>query len=569
MKKNINIKTYNFTVRALALISFLSISVHLQAQRPDWEGEIPSVDIEIVETRELSLPPANRNFEKIPPRPSEPIKPPIRYDFQPFNFSAPPVNPQIRPLKLKAENPGQVYGGFLRLGYGNYASPLVEGYITSRKDKDRLVGAHFYHSSSGKGPVDGKNSGSGMTKAALFGRSFTENVVLSGRIDAENRTTHFYGYPEGMEIDRSDIRQAYNLFRLSGDISNAKKADFFYKLGAEVSYLADKFDARETEGNVSLNTGYQVGDESRFNVDVEYTALSRKDALVSSRLRNLFTVVPTYRFSPVEDLILQVGFAVAYENDTLNSKDLHFYPFASASYPVSPSVDLVASLEGGMEKVSLQTLSYKNIWIAPNIPLAHVNKVYELNFGVNARLGNKVGINAGFSNSVLKNMHFFVNRTNTSEAPYDQAKFDVIYNDKAFFQTNIFGALSFAQSEKAKFMLRGDVFSYGTGKDQIVAEAWHLPRYKLNANASFNVAKKVLLNFDVIGQGGMKALEPETGNVIKLDGALDLNAKAEYLFSPSFSLFVQFNNILDSNYPLYLYYPARGLQFMGGITWSF
>ncbi len=569
MKEHTKTKTYNFTVRALILIFFSIAAISLYGQRTDWEGEIPSVDIEIVETRELTLPPANRNFEKIPPRPSEPIRPPIRYDFQAFNFSAPPINPQIRPLKLKAESPGQVYGGFLRLGYGNFASPLVEGYITSRKDKDRLVGAHLYHSSSGKGPVDGKNSGSGMTKAAVFGRAFSQTIVVSGRIDAENRTTHFYGYPEGMEIDRSDIRQAYNLFRLSGDISNAKNNSFSYKLGGEVSYLANKLDAREMEGNVTFNSGYQVSDDARFNIDVAYTALSRKDAEVESRLRNLFTVSPTYTFSPVDDLVLRIGFAVAYENDTLDSKNFHVYPFAKATYPVSPSVDLVGSLEGGMEKVSLQTLSYKNIWIAPNIPLSHVNKVYELNLGVNARLGNKVGIHAGFSNSVLRKMHFFVNRPNTVEAPYDQAKFDVIYNDGSFFQTNIFGSLTFAQSEKAKFMLRGDVFSYGTGKDDVVTEAWHLPRYKLNANASFNVARKLLLNVDVIGQGGMRAREPETGNVIKLDGAMDLNAKAEYLFSESFSLFVQFNNILDSNYPLYLYYPARGLQFMGGITWSF
>jgi hypothetical protein len=115
-------------------------------------------------------------------------------------------------------------------------------------------------------------------------------------------------------------------------------------------------------------------------------------------------------------------------------------------------------------------------------------------------------------------------------------------------------------------MLRGDVFAYGTDD---VKEAWHLPKYKLTANASLNIYDKVLLNFDVIGQGGAKALDPVTEKTVKLDGAFDLNAKAEYLFSPSFSFFLQFNNITSTNYPIYLYYPVRGFQVLGGITWSF
>ncbi len=549
---------------AIVFLCFFGFAAYGQK---DWTGEIPSVDIEIVETRELTLPPANRNFEKIPPRASEPIKPPIRYDFQAFNFSAPPVSPVIRPLKLKPASPGTIYGGFLRLGYGNYGSPLLEGYITSRKDKDKLIGAHLYHSSSAKGPVDGKNSGSGTTKAALFGRTFSQSVAFSGRIDAENRATHFYGYPDELEVDASDIRQAYNLFRISGDVSNARNTDFSYKLGAQVSYLADKFDARETEADIIFESGYKTGDDSGFNIDASYTALSRKDIDVSSKLRNLFTVSPSYTFA-VENLVIKLGLAIAYENDTLN-KDFHIYPNVRATYPLSPSVDLVAALEGGMEKVSLATLSYKNIWLAPNVPLAHLSKLYDLSAAINARVGNKVGVHAGFSMSASKNMHFFVNRMNTVERPWGQAQFDVIYSDGTFYRTNLFGSLSYAQSEKVKLSLRGDVYTYALGKDEIVGEPWHLPGYKLSASASFNVADKLLVSADIIGMGGLKGRDPETGDVIKLDGALDVSAKAEYLFSQSFSIFGQFNNIVGNNYPLFLYYPVRGFQFTAGITWSF
>src|SRR5687768_3275364 len=134
-----NLKNAIITSGILIIGLLISITSVGQDPKKQWtDGEIENVEIEIVKEREIILPPADRNFEKIPPRPSEPIKPPITYDFKSFSFQAPQSNPQIRPLKLKQENPSNVYGGFLRVGYGNYTSPLLEAYYSTRKDKNKL-----------------------------------------------------------------------------------------------------------------------------------------------------------------------------------------------------------------------------------------------------------------------------------------------------------------------------------------------------------------------------------------------------------------------------------------------
>src|SRR5262245_53385868 len=64
--------------------------------KKEWEGdgEIENVEIKIYTERQISLPEANRNFDKIPPRASEPIKPPITYDFKSVNFQPPPISMQ-------------------------------------------------------------------------------------------------------------------------------------------------------------------------------------------------------------------------------------------------------------------------------------------------------------------------------------------------------------------------------------------------------------------------------------------------------------------------------------------
>jgi hypothetical protein len=539
---------------------FVSLSSLAFAQQ-EWEGgELEDVEIEIVKERQIVLPKANRNFEKIPPRPAESLSPPVKYDFRPFNFQTSPINPAIKPLKLKPTDPSEVYGGYLSAGFGNYASPYLEGFINSTRDKNKLIGAHAFLRSSDKGPVDGKNSGSGSSGISVYGKSFSESVSLSGEAGFENRSTHFYGYEPGTDVSPSSIKQSYNLFKLHGELANAKNSDFAYKLGAGFSYLSDKFKATETEVDLDFNSSYKINEQSGIGIKSGYYIITRKDEFIDAKPRSLFFVNPTYEFYPVEDLKLSAGVVAAFENDSIDSKNVHAYPDLHASYPLSPSVEVRASLTGGIEKVSLQSLSNQNLWLAPNVPIFHTNKLFDLQAALYTKIGNKVSVSGGFSFASLKNWYFFLN------TPTDQSKFTVDYDLGATKRTNFFASLSFAHEERAKFLLRGDVFSYSTDK---IEEAWHRPTYKLTGDASFNIYKKLLLNVNLIAQGGMKAFDWNTDQVVKLDPAFDLNVRTEYLFSDSFSFFVQLNNITSNKYPVFFNYPVRGFQVLGGITWTF
>jgi hypothetical protein len=551
----------NFLMKIFSGCVFFVMMTSVVYAQGQWnsEGELDDVEIEIVKERQISLPKANRNFEKIPPRPSETIKPPIQYNFRPFSFQTLQINPAIRPLKLKQENPSKVYGGYLSAGYGNYASPYLEGFINSRRNKNKLVGAHGLFSSSDKGPVDGRNSGSGMSMVSLYGKTFNEYISLSGDAGFENRTTHFYGYPAGSDIDGRDIKQSYSIFRLKGDISNAKATDFGYKLGAGFSYLTDRYDATESEVDFDFSSAYKVSEAVGLGIKSGYYLINRKDALVEANPRSLFFVNPRFEFLPVDKLKLNAGFNVALENDSIDEKNVHVYPDVKASYPLTPSVELVASLTGGVEKVSLQTLSNENIWIAPNIDIFHTNKLYDLQAALNTKIGNKVAVNGGFSFAALKNWYFFKNDQT------DQSKFVLEYDTDATIRTNFFASLGFASAENANVLLRGDVYAYH--RDQ--GEVWHRPTYKVTADASFNIVKKILFDVKVIAQGGMLAQDPNILTTVKLDPALDVNLRTEYMVSDSFSIFAQLNNITSNRYPLFLNYPVRGFQGLGGITWKF
>lgn len=543
------------------LIGFLAAGASAYAQQEN-DGELKPVEIEITKERQITLTQANRLFEKIPPRPAEPIKPEITYLFRSFSFSTPELNPVIRPLKLKdASTGGESYNGYMSLGYGNYASPYIEGFVTSKPNKNHLFGAHGFLNNSGKGPVDGKNSASGNTGLSVFAQTYGKELALRARASYEGRRTYFYGYPDGTDVSRDTIKQTFSLVGLDLGLTNARNSNFQYDLGGKFSYLTDNFKATESLVNLDFKSAYKLGEENSIRITGNYLLLGRKDVGIQAKPRSLFTAGASYQFKTATNLKLDVGAVIALENDTIDNKDFHFYPDVRLTYPISPSVDVVGSLTGGIDAVSLHSLVKENMWLAPSVNIAHTNRLYDLQAGVRARLGAKVLIGSGISFASLKNLYFFVND------PADQAKFVTVYDQGATKRTNFYATISFAHADYARFTLRGDMFSYSTDK---LKDPYHRPGYRFTASASYNVYKKILLSADIIAQGNAKALVNNVTLETKtLAPAFDLNFKVEYLVSEKFSAFVAFNNITSNKYSVYLNYPVRGFQGLAGITWRF
>jgi hypothetical protein len=555
-KNNNSIVRHSFVIGLVVIVA-----TSLQAQEKWGEGEIEKVEIEIVKERQIILPKANRNFEKVPPRPVEPIKPQITYDFRNLSFSTPDFNPAIRPLRLKQEEISKIYGNYLSAGIGNYSSPFLDAYITTKRDKTKFFGAKLFHQSYGQGPVDDKNSASGNTEVRLFGKSFGRQASLGGFMNYEGIGTHFYGYTPGTDINRDLIKQSYSIVSLGGDIENSATSAFNYKLNGSFSYLDDHYKAKESEVNVGFESDYEISKSGKILIGSQYFLISRKDALVEAKPRHIFKVNGGYQFFPIDDLSLTVGANVVFENDTIGKdKSVHIYPDFRASYPLSQSVEVYAGLLGDIDKLSLHTIAHENAWVNANIGIFNTNRTVEFLGGIKGKFGGKVSFGTGFSLANLKDFYYYQNDTT------DRSKFITVFDEGNTQRTNLFAELGFSHAQSARMVLRGDLYGYST--DQIPV-AWHRPRYRVSFNSSYNLYSKLLFNVDMIVQGGAKAYNVDNKTTVELDAAVDLNVKASYFLSKQFSLFLKGNNLLSNEYQLYLNYPVRGIQVMGGLTWVF
>ena len=523
-----------------------------------WEGEIENVEIEILRERQITLPRANRNFEKVPPRPAEPIVPEIVYQLQQFTFELPGYKPSLRPLRIKQEEISRIYGNYVSAGFGNFSSPYLEAWTTTKRDKQRLLGAHFYHRSFRNGPVDDRNSASGNTQLRLFGSSYTESLTVNGYGAFQNNLGYFYGYTPGAEVDRDTIRQSYNRFSAGAQLSNTKASDFNFNLRTDFSYLSDSFEANESMLDLQFKSDYALDEGRQVLITSAYQLISRDDDFVDTGARHLFRAGAAFRFSAAENLTLTIGARAAIDNDSIRSSKFHLYPDVHATYTLSKNVAAYASLTGDMDRVSLHSLSESNQWLNSNVGIFHTNRVLDFTAGLKGKAGSNLAFVTGFAAAKLDDSYFYQN------AIANRAKFDVIYDDLT--RLTVFGEAIFSKNDAAQFSLRGDYYNYSTDN---LAEAWHRPTYRFSAEARFNIYEKVRLSLGLAGQGGMKAFDNEILQQVSLEEAIDLNTQLDYFLSKQVSVFVKLENILSNDYPVYLNYPVRGFQGMGGVKWSF
>jgi hypothetical protein len=543
----------------LSIVVLILVVSPLLAQEPwEKESELEGVEIEIVKDREIVLPKANRNFEKIPPTTFAQGEDGLEYFFNTIRFPLPLLDIRMRPLRVKDAALEKTYGNYVRGGLGNFGTTYLEAYLNSKRDRNYSYGTHINWFNQSRGAVRDKDSGSGLVEVDLFGKYFTQNITYSASAGMSRQSVKFYGVPEPIEeVDK----QVYQSLYLKGGMTNTNPSDIIqYAAGLRVNLLNDDYDARETELEADLKTSVDISDQVIFYLNSDLSLIGRKGDTFDSNGRTLFRVSPAVGFE-YEGFRIRAGMNAVFENDTLSGFDkLHVYPDAMASYTFNEQIDLYAGITGDIVKNTLRTMSNENAFIGPDQPIYHSNKTFSLYGGIKGKLSPELGFEAGFSASNYKNMHFFLNDTTREQ------EFDIIYDRGNTALVNIHGSLGYSRSDEWSVHVRGDYWGYGTSD---IGEAWHRPNYKLTATAFYNLFDKIRLNGEFYTTGGIKSYDFTTDQVVNLKTAFDLNLLAEYLFSSQVSAFVQLNNIFSREYELYYRYPVRGFQFMVGASYSF
>jgi len=131
----------------------------------------------------------------------------------------------------------------------------------------------------------------------------------------------------------------------------------------------------------------------------------------------------------------------------------------------------------------------------------------------------------------------------------------------------IHGDMNFISQDKFTLTAALDLNSY-SGIHYNIAKAWGLFPLKLTGSLRWNAFEQVLFKADVIAFSGAKALLKD-GVEKNMKGGTDLSAGAEFKLNKQFSVWLDFDNILNSNYERWNNYPVYGFQVIGGVIVHF
>ncbi len=550
-------------IRNLTFVLSISAFPALAQQQP-WQNEsdadIGNEQVVIVKERENELPPANRNYQKVPPQEVSPIKENVNYNFSEYSLQLKPIDPTVRVLTIKTDPPAEYYNKYIKAGLGNYFSSYLDGWITSKREASHLLSLHVNHRGAARGPVDKGNSGYSTNKIEGKGSYFGKGATIDGNVYAQRDRFNFYGYnPAEVRPEKEDIKQVFRMYGLKLGVNNSESDKLGIGATAAFDHTGSHTEVTENNARVAGNLRYELSDELGVRIKSDLL-LSRYEDLNSTG-RSLFRLGPAFRFA-YEPVKIIAGFNIAYENDTAsNAGRMHFYPKAEVSLSPAESIDISVGVEGNMNPVTYRSLITENPFINNSTPLLHSNKMVDFYGEIKGRIAGGFGFNAGFSVANYQNMYYFVNNN------LDSTRFDVLYDQGNSAIVNIFAGISFHSTDRFQTSLRADYFGYDTEE---VPVAWHKPSYKVEWSGNYNLYDKILFTADAHVLGGIVAREPGTlAGEIKLDPVVDLGLGAEYLFSRQASAYLRFDNLLSQEFERFYNYPSRRLVVTLGGSYAF
>lgn len=257
---------------------------------------------------------------------SEPALPrEISVEMKDLDYSMIPKRPALKvqvdtipPARVKVREPlEKLYKGFVKGGVGTFATPYLEAYYASERDRDLAYGAHLRHLSNNDAinrPV--AFSGLSQNSVDLWGKKIIGKHGLQTKIGYDRNVWHYYGFdPQDADIDKKDIRQTFNLLELNADwrsyYRDSSKVN--HDLNLDLYNLSDAYNSNEFGIKAGANLRTYRGDQF-YTLDLGFDLISYRAGELEAFefIRDTVPVLPESDetnaiFSAVPKIVLRSG----------------------------------------------------------------------------------------------------------------------------------------------------------------------------------------------------------------------------------------------------------------------
>ena len=493
-----------------------------------------------------------------------------------------PVKGKARSIQREAKE--RFYQNFVSVGYGNFNTPIVELFAHSNTSNYNDFGGFLNFHSSGGG-IDGVQLDDNFLK---FGTDLyykqTERYYEWQAIAGFNHlTTNWYGLSDEISFSNNVIKsihekQAYTDVYFGGDV------EFFdalvHKGNIIISRFTDKAKSIENYGLLSGVVDFPIGRELMYTkislefLNGQFEHNYAKDDSIDYTFFNL-------GFSPNfellrDNLTLNLGANLYYSmtNSDVGSK-FYAYPNVTASYNISDqSLIAFAGVVGDLQQHSYKNFVKENPFVSPTLDIQRTSQQYNAYAGIKGLIKNNISFNFSGAYGSEKDKALYKLNTSKTDGTKDVEKgyeaansFQIVYDDVNTIR--VYGEVIIDLNKEFKF---GGNFEFNSYNLDTQAEAWNLPMIKSTLIAKYT-RKKWNVGTDLFFASDRKddliIEDPYSIERITNKSYFDINLNGLYNLNDKFSVFINLNNILNSNYQEYTNFKVQGFQVFGGVKYKF
>jgi hypothetical protein len=498
---------------------------------------------------------------KIPsnPNPEVPeIKTPVfEYNNIPdTSYGASPTLYTIKPLAMGTSLLPKLKSDYIKLGYGNYNTPLAEVYLNTVRNKNLQAGFFAKHLSSSP---DGDNT---FSNNVVYGyaKKCSAKGVLSTDVYYYRNRVNLYGKPDNSTATASDIKQLFNTFDIHGAYNNIVKDtnSLGYRLGASYYYFSGPLEI--TENDFKLNADFNKRIQGNpLEVKTQLDIVTVKNTAAEYQ-RVFVDINPRYTLN-MDVAYLKLGFNSTIFSDSSTSK-VYFFPVAEAGYSIIPkSFTAFVGITGNVQRNTFKSIANENPFTRGLGFNNTVNK-FEVYGGFKGMISPQTSFLLQAGISKIENMMFYV--VDSSDA-YSQR---VIFNEPTANLTNIKAELTHEFDDKFRVAFAMNYYNYGGLK---LEHPYSRPTFETKFNAMYNMGDKFIFRTDIFTMNKRYAqVFGATGSQDQtLKGLVDLNLGIDYLYNKNVSVFLNLNNVTNNTYQRWYAYPVYGFNLLGGLTITF
>ncbi len=509
------------------------------------------------------------------------VTPVFEYNVNPTIYKTSFIPTPINAASVKGEPLKRLENGMIKLGMGNYLSPMVEVYYNSKREKYYSVGAFAKHHSA-HGTI--KNiadqpvySGYNDNNVKAFGKKFLRKGTLNGELDFSSNQSYFYGYDPyiNLPVDEKPLSrtnmemQRYNRLKANfGLVSNntAKtRLDYLVNLSYQYFFTFTKDSQHKLDFDLSLS---KLVKSNRFGIDANFEYNNNIFDIVdfhgsNTEYNEIFVNLDPYFKHYTDDWQIKIGMKTT--GEFINGiNEYHIYPNIQFQNNISNTIIPYAGFTGYLQNNNFEYLSGINPFVNRNNNYQPTNYAQVIDVGLKGNISKNIYFHLNGNYSKIDNMGFFVNDTSIDL----ENKFVYDYTNVERFSG--YGEFALRNMGNFSFILKGHYYYYSYLRNR--EKPWHLPtfdtylklKYQFNENLCFGFESGVLSTryakeYDIYGNVIEKELSP----------VIDINLFAEYEFASNFNAFLYLNNITGQKQYYWNNYQSQGFNFLLGLKYLF